>query len=320
MRLSKASFWHVDIDKCLNVFVPQNFVHCLPRPIAHFLGYRETPQKELGNLLIAFWACVGAFVDVVLIESVFMIPQIRHEKPPLLIASFVCQILPFLPTYLNEQQGAAAILQYNTISSPLAQPRNAILGELLATITGIGITKVFLLSPKFEELRWLAGGLSVGAASAIMTVTKTIYPPAGATALLAAVDPTVQRLGWFLLPLAMLSTALTLVTSLLINNIQRTYPTYWWTPMEVIHGKRGTDIQAIAKEAPSSSGEASLEKERWPSHSESLDLQTIQITPERIVIPDDMMLTLEETDMLGILKNRLAQQRAGSETEGQSSV
>ena len=60
-----------------------------------------------------------------------------------------------------------------------------------------------------------------------MTVTKTVYPPAGATALLAAVDPQVERLGWYLVPLVLLSAAITLLVSLLINNIQRRYPTYW---------------------------------------------------------------------------------------------
>ena len=89
MRASKAKFWHIDVDRLINPFIPANFIHRLPRPVSRFLGYRETPQHDIGNLLVALWACVGAFLGVIVIEGVFMIPEIRHHGPPLVIASFV---------------------------------------------------------------------------------------------------------------------------------------------------------------------------------------------------------------------------------------
>ena len=63
-----------------------------------------------------------------------------------------------------------------------------------------------------------------------MQVTKTTHPPAGATALLVAVDPTIYALSWYYLPVVLLSSTLVLVSALLVNNIQRRYPTFWITP------------------------------------------------------------------------------------------
>ncbi|KAL9130360.1 MAG: hypothetical protein Q9217_001418 [Psora testacea] len=288
MHNLNPSAWHVDIDKYLNRLVPPNFIHTLPRPISHFLGYRESPQADTGNILVAFWACLGAFVGVIVLEGVFMIPEIRHRGPPLLIASF----------------GAVAILEYNTIESPLAQPRNSIIGHVLSTAIGIGITKLFTLTENFEDYRWLAGGLACGASSGVMTLTKTIYPPAGATALLAAIDPTVQQLGWYLLPLVLLSTVLTLVTSLLLNNIQRRYPTYWWTPVDLTRRKRRATRGDVEKMAPSA---GSSSPEKYPQHYEHFPAHTILITPDRIVVPNHILLAFEEKGMLEILRNRLGQ-------------
>ena len=54
---------------------------------------------------------------------------------------------------LTQTKGAAAILEYNAIASPFAQPRPAILGQLLSAIIGVSITELFLLSPHFALLR-----------------------------------------------------------------------------------------------------------------------------------------------------------------------
>ncbi len=164
---------------------------------------------------------IGAFCGVAIIENVFLaLPQLNGHAVPIVIASF----------------GAAAILEYNTIESPLAQPRNLILGHFLSAVVGVGITKLFLLLPaaRFEDSRWVAGALAVGLASITMSFTKTIHPPAGATALLAASNLEIQDLGWWLLPLVLLASMLMLVSALVINNgMGRRYPVYWWTPIDL---------------------------------------------------------------------------------------
>lgn len=197
-------------------------------------------------------------------------------------------------------QGAAAILEFNTIESPLAQPRNSIAGHFLSALIGVGVTKLFLLNSDFEDLRWLAGALTCGLASAAMALTKTIHPPAGATALLAAMDPQVQQLGWYLLPLVLLSSVITLVTSLLLNNIQRQYPIYWWTPVDLGRNKNGDDIE----EKSVSSSTTSLSP-KISGHVEDAGGPMIKITRDRIVVPDHIYLASEERSILEILHQRL---------------
>lgn len=72
--------------------IPQpsgNVVGRLPKPLSRFLGYRDTPPKDLRSVVVAAWALVGAFVGVVVLEALFMIPGIRHLQSPVLITSFV---------------------------------------------------------------------------------------------------------------------------------------------------------------------------------------------------------------------------------------
>ena len=130
-----------------------------------------------------------------------------------------------------------------------------------------------------------------------MTLTKTIHPPAGATALLAAVDPQVEQLGWYLLPLVQLSTALTLVTSLLLNNIQRQYPTYWWTPADMGRKKKPGDVEK------SSSSKMSLNPEM--QHVEETEEPVIKITKDGVSMPDCIYFADEEMDILEVLHQRL---------------
>lgn len=164
---------------------------------------------------------VGAFCGLAIIENVFLaLPPLSGHAAPLIIASF----------------GAAAILEYNTIESPLSQPRNLVFGHFFSAVVAVGITKLFEHLPphRFEDLRWLAGALAVGVASMVMSFTKTVHPPAGATALLAATNVEIQELGWWLLPLVLLAATLMLASALLLNNLfGRRFPVYWWTPVDV---------------------------------------------------------------------------------------
>jgi hypothetical protein len=54
---------------------------------------------------------------------------------------------------------------------------------------------------------------------------------AGATALIAAVEPGVVRLSWRYIPVIISSTAIMFGWAMLVNNLgRRRYPQYWWTP------------------------------------------------------------------------------------------
>jgi hypothetical protein len=172
------------------------------------------------------------------------------------------------------------------------------LGQVLSTTVGIAITKLFQHSPHFESLRWVAGALSVGLASAIMGITKTVHPPAGATALLCSTSPEITALGWFLLPLILLGSSLLIAVGCVLNNIQRQFPIYWWTP-DNLNRKGKDDIERAPTEEGDNPGRSSTE-----THVAGAGGRIV-IDGERIVIPDWLPLEYEEREMLEILKTKL---------------
>lgn len=177
------------------------------------------------------------------------------------------------------------------------------LGHIFSATTGICITKLFHLSPHFESLRWVAGALSVGVASALMGLTKTIHPPAGATALLCSTEPSITALGWFFLPVIILGTTLLLAVALLLNNIQRQFPVYWWTPADLKPSVAKDDIER----APSSTEEKIEEGAARSSATDSqvMDHDRIVIDKDHIIVPDWVALDDEEKGMLEILHTKL---------------
>jgi len=221
--------YNFNIDDYLNRFIPRNRLSVLPTPISWFLGYRSKPQKPIGSLLVIWWSFLGAFVGLLVVHGFYMIPALSEDGESVVIASL----------------GAAAILHFNTISSPLSQPRNAILGELISTTIGISITKLFLLAPGeyMHNLRFIAGALAVGLSSAAMGITGTIHPPAGATALLAATEPKIVKLGWKFLGYIVLGSTALVVVGLVVNNLQRQWPIYWWTAADL--GEKQGDIEGV---------------------------------------------------------------------------
>ena len=76
-----------------------------------------------------------------------------------------------------------------------------------------------------------------------MHITATTHPPAGATALLATVNQEVIEMSWYLIPVILLSSTVSLVVALLFNNIQRRYPVYWFKPIVPAHAKPSEDLQ-----------------------------------------------------------------------------
>jgi len=125
---------------------------------------------------------------------------------------------------------ASAILCYGSIDVPLAQPRSLIFGHFFSGLIGVIVATIFqfnLQEDPFPRLQWLAASLSTAIALVVMHLTKTTHPPAGATALLPCTDPHIWALRWYFLPVLLLSSAIVLVTALLVNNIQRQYPKFW---------------------------------------------------------------------------------------------
>ncbi|CAG7951393.1 unnamed protein product [Penicillium olsonii] len=280
MALSQPSTWHIDIDYYLDRIVPTPRWHLIPKPIAHMLGHRESPPKPLGNILIACWSLVGAFCGVALVASVSKrVPSFEARDAPAIIGSF----------------GAAAVIEFCAIDSPFAQPRNALLSQMIACGIGVGIAKLFALNPAAEAYTELGGALACALTTAVMLLTNTVHPPAGATALLAVTNAQTAALGWFLFPIMLLGVVLMLAAAVVINNVQRRYPLYWWTstPLSLHRG----DLEKRQKEEMS-----------VPSHYEdSLTDVPRRLVLERgdILVPDGVFLSAEEKEVLEKISERI---------------
>jgi CBS-domain-containing membrane protein len=191
--------------------------------LTRWLGYRATPPSPVPVYLVWFWTFIAAWCGIAMLMGVFSRShyfRVTEHVPPIIVS-----------------YGASAVLIYGAIESPLAQPRAIIGGHLIGGLTGICITKLFHLVPtekRYEQLEWCAGSLATALTIVFMQITQTTHAPAGATALLAAVNTDIRNLDWYYLPVILLSTTLALSVALIVNNVQRRYPVYWFQPAVVI--------------------------------------------------------------------------------------
>ncbi|KAG9220403.1 hypothetical protein CCMSSC00406_0006668 [Pleurotus cornucopiae] len=202
----------------------------LPAWFTRWLGYRASPPPKLPDWLIWLWTWIAAFCGISVIQAVFTYSHYFVERgAPTIVASY----------------GASAVLIYGAVDAPLAQPRALMGGHFIGALTGVIITKLVHLVPteeRYLELQWLAGSLACATAIVIMQITSTTHPPAGATALLAAVNADVRHLGWYYLPIILLTSTLALAVALVMNNIQRRYPVFWFQPAVSIPAKPSPDL------------------------------------------------------------------------------
>jgi len=208
-----------NIDAYINPYVPHSRLHAIPQPLRHFLGYRSKAHVEPPALLQWPLMFVSTLAGLCLVAGIFNYgPGIASLNPPVMVASL----------------GASAILDYNAIRSPLAQPRNIVVGHSLSAIVGVGISKLFQMDHEFyASYSWVSGAVGCACASLVMSVTNTVHPPGGATAVLASTEAAVVAMGWMFVPLMLLASVLMTTVACLLNNTLRQYPVYWWTPEEV---------------------------------------------------------------------------------------
>ena len=85
------------------------------------------------------------------------------------------------------------VLVMAVYDSPLAKPKNLILGHILSALSGVII--LYLLGNTFVSL-----GLGVALAVFVMMITNTVHPPAGANPIIVIL--TGQSLNFVFLPVA----------------------------------------------------------------------------------------------------------------------
>ncbi|ETV82287.1 hypothetical protein H257_04979 [Aphanomyces astaci] len=127
--------------------------------------------------------------------------------------------------------GAMAILVFGVVQAPLSQPRNCIVGNTLSAFVGVLVADVFQHVAPGDEWKWLSCALAISISLVAMQLTDTVNPPGGASALLAVTSGReIQDLGYLYVVIPVFTGSCVLVlVSVLLNNIQRQYPRYWFS-------------------------------------------------------------------------------------------
>ncbi|KAG8162081.1 hypothetical protein KVR01_007846 [Diaporthe batatas] len=195
----------------------------LPPALSHWFGARSQPPPQTPFWNSLLWAFVGAFCGLSVLQAVFGHASYFIDRGvPQLVASY----------------GASAVLIYGVPEVPLAQPRAVIGGHFISALVGLIILTIFRAGGHANEnddgiessLSWLAASLASSIAIVCMMATKTTHPPAGATALIPIIDPKVYKLSWYFLPVVLLSSTLMVFVGIMIMNVQKRYPVFWWEP------------------------------------------------------------------------------------------
>jgi HPP family len=115
--------------------------------------------------------------------------------------------------------GAAAVLVFAVPSSPLAQPRNLIFGNLIGATVSLIMLNLFGAEP------WVMA-LAVATTIKLMQLTKTLHPPGGAVALVGVMS----HAKWeFLFTPVLTGSIVLLLCTIAFNNLMpgRSYPQHW---------------------------------------------------------------------------------------------
>ena len=142
-----------------------------------------------------------------------------------------------------------------------------------------------------------------------MTLTNTVHPPAGATALLIAVDSRAIALGWFVFPVVLLGIALMLTTALVLNNIDRQFPRHWWTPQDLRKKRTLEDIEGVRRGEREAAGKVSdPEQGRYESSTEDgyvTPNEGVTVRRGQVLVAEGLVLSEEERGVLEKISNRL---------------
>lgn len=144
-----------------------------------------------------------------------------------------------------------------------------------------------------------------------MLVTGTVHPPGGASAVLAATSPEITDMGWYFVGLIMWGTTLMLFVSLVVNNIQRQFPMYWWTSLP-LRETRKNDVEV----GPDGTGGFEIKNDDLEDNIEG-GLAQVTISARGVTLPETLVLNNEESALLQRLQHRLAK---GSPESSQHSI
>lgn len=166
------------------------------------LYFNKSSTQARSPLKVSMWqailAFIGGFITIFILVS---LSEGLHLS--LLIAPF----------------GASCVLAFALPEAAVSQPRNIIGGHFITALCGLVV------------YHWLGNGiwalsLAVGLGIALMILTKTTHPPAGANPIVVITAAS----SWsFLITPVLVGSIVVVCVALLYNNLikHRKYPTFW---------------------------------------------------------------------------------------------
>jgi CBS-domain-containing membrane protein len=173
---------------------------------------KDLPNSSLRHIFDSF---VGSFIGILILSYLDQFWLLERSDVVMIVGSF----------------GAQAILIFVTPTVPLAQPWNCIVGNFVGATIGVTSFKFFkMMVDDVEAWIWIASAVAVSLAIVVMLLTKSLHPPAGATALIAVQgSQRIHDLGYYyvLFP-AVVASTLQVLIGVILNNLSkdasRSYP------------------------------------------------------------------------------------------------
>mmetsp|Transcript_1590 Transcript_1590/g.4680 ORF Transcript_1590/g.4680 Transcript_1590/m.4680 type:complete len:281 (-) Transcript_1590:153-995(-) len=176
-------------------------------------GVEPPPRPPLTHTAFSF---LGSFAGIATLGIIHT--QLVEIHDP---RHWVLLVAPF---------GAMAVLVFSACKAPLAQPRNAILGNTIGGMVGwFAVTAMGMLG--LGNMVWTTAALAVSLTIVVQELTGTVHPPGGAQALCYVVLAPLRTLGlWYVLCPSLLGSMVLVGVGLFANNLSqaRTYPQGWW--------------------------------------------------------------------------------------------
>ncbi|CAK9047099.1 unnamed protein product [Durusdinium trenchii] len=188
-----------------------------PSYFEKMLGAGEEPPPQL-SLYYSSFSFLGAFVGMSAIGLLHTYVMMPEANMALLVGSF----------------GAMSVILFSGFKTPVAQPKNVIIGNTIGGLVGVVVFESMALLG-LQQMLWLGAALAVSLTIVAQEITGTVHPPGGATALIYVITPPVQHLRyWFVLCPSFLGAVIMVAVACVTNNLSsdRVYPQYWWPSAE----------------------------------------------------------------------------------------
>ena len=156
-------------------------------------------QPKFSNKKITL-SFIGSFIAIFLLGIISI-----QQNQTLLIAPF----------------GASTVLLFGISNSPLAQPRNLILGNIFGAITAVFSVKILGIS-------YLSCAIAVSISISLGQIFRCLHPPAGAIAVLGVISN--AKMLYVITPV-LTGSILLLILAIMFNKIFKvnpSYPIHWF--------------------------------------------------------------------------------------------